>query len=119
MPGKVNIRHRQIIFANNLVGTLLLCNNFLIALINSDCKNLEHILYRSKMFFQFMIISIVTSILLFLASKSFENNKKTDSIISQLDSEKIIRQMLDECSKCHDYMVKICICETNCKTLKL
>ena len=41
-----------------------------------------------------------------------------ESIISQYDSEKILCKILDECSKCHDYMVKNCIFETDCKTLK-
>ena len=41
-----------------------------------------------------------------------------ENIISQYDSEKTICKMLNECSKCRDYMVKNCICETDSKILK-
>ena len=41
-----------------------------------------------------------------------------ENIISQYDSEKTICKMLNECSKCRDYMIKNCICETDSKILK-
>lgn len=49
---------------------------------------------------------------------TFKRIKKMENIISQYDSEKTICKMLNECSKCRDYMVKNCICETDSKILK-